>query len=75
LTRRIFLLLAAALSPGVRPATAQKSFRLRTPEILDESGKVRVFVGYDPENYFLEFDTFLDVAGNEKLLERLGAKR
>ncbi len=54
---------------------AQKSFRLRTPEILDESGKVRVFVGYDPENYFLEFDTFLDVEGNEKLLERLGAKR
>jgi catechol 2,3-dioxygenase-like lactoylglutathione lyase family enzyme len=54
---------------------AQKSFRLRTPEILDESGKVRVFVGYDPENYFLELDTFLDVEGNEKLLERLGTKR
>ncbi len=53
----------------------QKSFRLRTPEIMDESGKVRVFVGYDPENYFLEFDTFLDVAGNEKLVEKLRAKR
>jgi catechol 2,3-dioxygenase-like lactoylglutathione lyase family enzyme len=53
----------------------QKSFRLRTPEILDESGKVRVFVGYDPENYFLEFDTFLDVEGNEELLKRLRAKR
>jgi catechol 2,3-dioxygenase-like lactoylglutathione lyase family enzyme len=49
----------------------QNAFRFRTPEILDESGKVRVFVGYDPENYFLEFDTFLDVPGNEELLERL----
>jgi catechol 2,3-dioxygenase-like lactoylglutathione lyase family enzyme len=53
----------------------QKSFRLRTPEILDESGKVRVFVGYDPEGYFLELDTFLDVEGNEELLKRLGTKR
>jgi len=26
-------------------------------------------------NAFLEFDTFLDVEGNENLLERLGAKR
>ena len=33
------------------------------------------FFYYDPENYFLEFDTFLDVEGNEKLLERLGARR
>jgi catechol 2,3-dioxygenase-like lactoylglutathione lyase family enzyme len=49
----------------------QNAFRFRTPEILDESGKVRVFVGYDPENYFLEFDTFLDVPGNEELLKRL----
>jgi catechol 2,3-dioxygenase-like lactoylglutathione lyase family enzyme len=54
---------------------SQSSFRLRTQEILDESGKVRVFVGYDPEDYFLEFDTFLDVEGNEELLKRLGAKR
>ena len=52
----------------------QESFRLRTPEILDESGKVRVFVGYDPEGYFLELDTFLDVEGNETLLERLRAR-
>jgi catechol 2,3-dioxygenase-like lactoylglutathione lyase family enzyme len=53
----------------------RKSFRFRTPEILDESGKVRVFVGYDPGNYFLELDTFLDVEGNERLLERLRAGR
>ncbi len=49
-------------------------FELRTPEILDESGRVRVFVGYDPEGYFLEWDTFLDVEGNERLLELLAAR-
>ncbi len=49
-------------------------FELRTPEILDESGRVRVFVGYDPEGYFLEWDTFLNVEGNERLLELLAAR-
>jgi len=46
-------------------------FELRTEEIGDESGRVRVFVGYDPEGYFLEWDTFLDVEGNEELLRLL----
>jgi hypothetical protein len=32
---------------------------------------VRVYVGYDPENYFLEWDTFLDVPDNERLLTTL----
>ena len=45
---------------------------LRTPEIVEESGRVRVFVAYDSEGYFLEWDTFLDVDGNEMLLEQLG---
>jgi catechol 2,3-dioxygenase-like lactoylglutathione lyase family enzyme len=52
----------------------QSAFTFRTPEIMDESGKVRVFVGYDPENYFLEFDTFLDVEGNEELVRRLARR-
>lgn len=46
---------------------------LRTPELTDESGRVRVFVGYDPDGYFMEWDTFLDVEGNERLLELLRA--
>lgn len=50
----------------------QESFELRTEEILNESDKVRVFVGYDPGNYFIEFDTFLDVPGNEELMRLLG---
>ena len=41
---------------------------LRTQEITDESERVRVFVGYDPDGYFLEWDTFLDREGNERLL-------
>ncbi len=46
-------------------------FEFRDKEIGDESGRVRVFVGYDPEGYFLEWDTFLDVEGNEELLRQL----
>lgn len=45
---------------------------LRTQEIGDESGRVRVFVGYDPAGYFLEWDTFLDLEGNERLMDLLG---
>jgi len=47
---------------------------LRTQEITDESGMVRVFVGYDPDGYFLEWDTFLDLEGNERLLDLLGGR-
>jgi hypothetical protein len=43
----------------------------RTPETVDERGKVRAFVGYDPGNHFLEFDTFLDVEENQELMRRL----
>ena len=32
---------------------------------------MRTFVAYDNEGYFLEWDTFLDVEGNERLLEAL----
>ena len=46
-------------------------FEFRSDSIGDESGRVSTFVGYDPENYFLEWDTFLDVEGNEELLRRL----
>ena len=51
-----------------------QGLELRTPEITDESERVRVFVAYDAEGYFLEWDTFLDVEGNEVLLEALGGR-
>ena len=47
-------------------------YELRTPEIEnDEEGRFRAFVGYDPEGYFLEFDTFLLHDLNDRLLEAL----
>lgn len=53
-------------------ARSMPGLELRTEEITDESERVRVFVGYDPAGYFLEWDTFLNVEGNERLLEILG---
>jgi predicted enzyme related to lactoylglutathione lyase len=54
----------------------EQGVEVRAPGLTDESGRVSVFVGYDPEGYFLEWDTFLDVEGNERLyplLTRPGA--
>lgn len=44
---------------------------LRTPELASEGDRVQVFVGYDPEGYFLEWDTFVDLPENARLLELL----
>jgi hypothetical protein len=52
-------------------ATSWQGFELRTPEILNEGGLVRVFVGYDPSGIFLEWDTFLDVEENVRLMRQL----
>jgi catechol 2,3-dioxygenase-like lactoylglutathione lyase family enzyme len=50
----------------------KEEFRLRTPEVqLEERAGARVFVGYDPEGYFLEFDTFLENEDNRELFELL----
>ena len=49
---------------------ALESFELRHQEVLDE-GFVRVFVGYDPENYFLEFDQFVEHEDNVDFLRVL----
>lgn len=51
--------------------SALPGFKLRTPEVTHESERVRIFVGYDPEGYFLEWDTFLPVPDNERLLQLL----
>jgi len=47
---------------------------LRHDKVGDESGKVRIFVGYDPEGYFLEWDTFIPDEANTRLLEMLNAR-
>jgi catechol 2,3-dioxygenase-like lactoylglutathione lyase family enzyme len=43
---------------------------LRHHEVVEE-GFVRAFVAYDLENYFLEFDTFIDSEQNKALLAAL----
>lgn len=43
------------------------NLRFRSNEVQEEYGRVRQFVAYDPEGYFLEWDTFLPVEGNEAL--------
>jgi len=53
-------------------ATEWPGFELRTPEIFAEGGGlVRVFVGYDPDGIFLEWDTFADGPENEGLSKYL----
>jgi catechol 2,3-dioxygenase-like lactoylglutathione lyase family enzyme len=52
-------------------ASTWPGFSLRTEEVLDEGGLVRVFVGYDPAGIFLEWDTFPDVPENRLLTEYL----
>ena len=52
-------------------ASSWPGFELRTAEVLNEGGLVRVFVGYDPSGIFLEWDTFLEVPENRALLEYL----
>jgi len=42
-----------------------------TSEVTEDGSFVETFVGYDPEGYFLEWDTFLDVPSNRELLTRL----
>ncbi len=53
---------------------SDEEFEWRSDEIGDESGRVRTFVGYDPEGYYLEWDEFLDVEGNEEMTRQLGAR-
>jgi len=56
-------------------ARAVPGFSLRTEDITsdvtEEGPFVRTFVGYDPEGYFLEWDTFLDTPPNRELIRRM----
>jgi catechol 2,3-dioxygenase-like lactoylglutathione lyase family enzyme len=52
-------------------APGSTGFELQTPKPVEEDGRVRLFVGTDPEGYSLEWDTFLRVSENEVLLQIL----
>tara|TARA_R110000823_G_scaffold315704_1_gene450952 strand:- start:187435 stop:188733 length:1299 start_codon:yes stop_codon:yes gene_type:complete len=50
-----------------------KAFELKENSISnDEEGKYSGFVGFDPGNYFLEFDKFNEHPANKQLLKELG---
>ncbi len=47
-------------------------FPLRSEEVgIGPENKYRAFVGYDPEGYFMEFDTFYEHADNTQLMKYL----
>jgi uncharacterized glyoxalase superfamily protein PhnB len=48
-------------------------FRLRTAEIVTRD-RYRAFVGYDPEGYYMEFNTFLEHPDNQRLLQALNSQ-
>ncbi len=53
-----------------------EDFAMRENKIgVEERAGARVFVGQDPDGYFIEFDEFFQAEGNEKLLEVLAATR
>ena len=63
-----------AVKPWYQHLEGADGYESRT-EIVNEGDRVQLFIGYDPGNYFLEFDTFLEVPGNEKLITQLAAVR
>jgi catechol 2,3-dioxygenase-like lactoylglutathione lyase family enzyme len=48
-----------------------EALELRSKAIESEDARYRAFVGYDPEGYYWEFDTFLSHEANEQLLASL----
>ncbi|MDH3733719.1 MAG: VOC family protein [Gemmatimonadota bacterium] len=48
------------------------AFELRSEAIETGNPRYRAFVGYDPEGYFIEFDTFLEHPDNDDLMAALG---
>ena len=50
----------------------QPTFELRTKELFHESGAdgtilIDIVIGYDPDNYYIEIDEFLDVKANNAI--------
>jgi catechol 2,3-dioxygenase-like lactoylglutathione lyase family enzyme len=55
----------------------EPSFTLRTEELFHESNEagehlIDIVIGYDPDNYYIEIDQFLDKEANKALNEALG---
>ena len=52
-------------------ASTHEAIKMRSLKIEDGSPEYRAFVAYDPEGYYIEWDVFNDVSGNEELLKIL----
>ncbi|MDA9109910.1 VOC family protein [Woeseiaceae bacterium] len=57
----------------------QSTFKLRTKELFHEedgngNNLIDIVIGYDPDNYFIEIDEYLDVKFNNVIREVLGMK-
>ena len=52
-------------------ARDEEAFELRSEAVSEADDRFLAFVGYDPEGYFLEFDTFLEHEANAELLPTL----
>ena len=49
-----------------------KPFEIRSKEMeVGDEGKYKAFIGYDPENYYLEFDAFYKHKLNDELIKEL----
>jgi catechol 2,3-dioxygenase-like lactoylglutathione lyase family enzyme len=60
------------LDGWLRYARKHPDIALRSDSIDVRDPRYRAFVAYDPQGYFLEFDTFLEHPDNTELAERLG---
>jgi hypothetical protein len=57
----------------------QSSFELRTKELFHEqdgqgNNLIDIVIGYDPDNYFIEIDEFLDLEFNNDIRHALDMK-
>lgn len=52
-------------------ARDEPAFELRSEAVSEADDRFRAFVGYDPEGYYVEFDTFLEHEANIELMDAL----
>ncbi|MCB9162204.1 MAG: VOC family protein [Caldilineaceae bacterium] len=64
-------LITADVDAWLAHVAAREDVRLRHQEITLEGSHVELFVAYDPEGYFWEFDRFRETSANAKLISTI----
>ena len=64
-------LITADVDAWLARLAAREDMRLRHQEITLEGSHVELFVAYDPEGYFWEFDRFRETSANAKLIAQI----